>query len=287
MSVSQQAAYAYSLFKNAKKIRGYGKTIKDIIDDDTRSGTLLTLGIEGMLNIAGKALGSNLSKHPYFAFHKAHLEALAQALNASTNFDDAQADLSRAIGSADAAEALTRALADYRIRRKSLNVAYRFQIAGALLVLRDRGGDQMIRESGQTHAGMQAATDRNIYEWRALWSELYFDSVQLLAMAQVELRATEDAMKNFDQKMKALSKDGAIGGLFAAQVKKNREWEWFDRASKPGSRKEGAVLDPVGFTRKQVDAIQDLSDELADGCESALSDDAYRPDVMQHHMGSF
>jgi hypothetical protein len=287
MSVSQQAAYAYSLFKNAKKIRKYGKLVTEAIDDDTRPGALLTLGIDGMLRIAGKALGTNLSKHPYFAFHKAHLQALVQALNASSNFDDAQADLSRAIGSADAAEALTQALADYRIRRKSLNVAYKFQIAGALLVLHDRGGDQMIRESGQTHAGMQTATDQNIYEWRALWSELYFDSVQLLAMAQVELRATQAAMKNFDQKMKALSKDGGIGGLFAAQVKENREWQWFDRASKPGSRSEKAVLDPVGFAQTQVDAIQNLSDELGDGCESALGDDAYRPDVMQHNMGSF
>ena len=147
MGVSQQASQAYSLFKYAKKIRGYAKTIKGAIDDDTRQGTLLSLGIEGMLNIAGKALGTNLGKHPYFAFHKAHIEALAQALNASSSFDAAQAALSRAIGSADAAEALTQALADYRVRRKSLNVAYNFQIAGALLVLHDRGGDQMIRES--------------------------------------------------------------------------------------------------------------------------------------------
>jgi hypothetical protein len=287
MSVSQQAANAYSLFKKAKKIRGYAKTIKDVIDDDTRPGTLLSLGIEGMLNLAGKALDTNLSKHPYFAFHKAHIEALAQALNASSSFDAAQAALSRAIGSADAAEALTQALAGYRARRKSLHVYYSFQIAGALLVLHDRGGDQMIRESGQTHAGMQVTTDLSIYEWRALWSELYYDCVQLLAMAHVELRATQAAMKNFDQKMSALKKDGGIGGLFAAQVNENRQWQWFDRATKPGSGSEGAVIDPVDFARKQVDKIDDLTAELGDGCESALSDDAYRPDVMQHHMGSF
>jgi hypothetical protein len=287
MGVSQQASYAYSLFKNVKKVRGYAKTIKDVIDDDTRPGTLLTLGIENMLNLAGKALGTNLSKHPYFAWHKAHIEALVQALNASSSFDAAQAALSRAIGSADAAEALTKALADYRVRRKLLNVTYSFQIAGSLLVLHDRGGDQMIRESGQTHAGMQVATDMNIYEWRALWSELYYDCVQLLAMAQVELRATQAAMKNFDQKMSALKRDGGIGGLFAAQVNENRQWQWFDRATKPGSGSEGAVIDPVAFARKQVDKIDDLTMELGDGCECALSDDAYRPDVMQHHMGSF
>jgi hypothetical protein len=120
-----------------------------------------------------------------------------------------------------------------------------------------------------------------------LWSELYLESVQLLAMAQVELRVTEAAMKNFDAKMKALSTGGSIGGLFAAQVKENREWQWYDRATKPGSGSEKAVLDPGGFAQKQVDAIQDLSDDLGDGCESAMSDDAYRPDIMQHHMGSF
>ena len=285
MSVSQQAAYAYSLYKNVKKIRKYGKLVTEAVDEDTRAGALLTLGIDGMMAIASKALGTSLTKHPYFAFHKVHLEALVQALNASSNFDGAQAALGRAIGSADAAEALAQALQDYRVRRKALNVAYKFQIAGALLVLHDRGGDQMIRESGQTHAGMQATTDQNIYEWRALWSELYLESVQLMAMAQVELRATEAAMKNFDAKMKALSTGGNIGGLFAAQVKENREWQWYDRATKPGSGSEKAVLDPVGSAQKQVDAIQDLSDDLADECEWALSDDAYRPEVMQHHMG--
>jgi hypothetical protein len=43
----------------------------------------------------------------------------------------------------------------------------------------------------------------------------------------------------------------------------------------------------VGFAQKQVDAILDLSDNLADECEWALSDNAYRPEVMQHHMGGF
>ena len=133
---------------------------------------------------------------------------------------------------------------------------------------------------------MQVATDVNIYEWRALWSELYYDCVQLLAMAHVELRATQAAMKNFDQKMAALKEMGASEDCFAAQVNENRQWQWFDRATKPGSGREAAVIDPVDFARKQVDKIDDMTVELGDSCESALSDDAYRPDVMQHHMGS-
>jgi hypothetical protein len=139
---------------------------------------------------------------------------------------------------------------------------YSFQIAGALLQLQDRGWDPQLKETVQTQGPLQAGTDRNIYEWRALWCDLFLNSVQLLAMAQVELRATEAAMKNFDEKMKALSSGGGMGMLGAAQMKKDREWQWYDRASKPGSGSEKAVLNP----------------------EAAMSDDAYRPDMMQHRL---
>ena len=127
-------------------------------------------------------------------------------------------------------------MADYRTRKNGLKVVYSFQIAGALLQLQDRGWDPQLKETVQTQGPLQAGTDRNIYEWRALWCDLFLNSVQLLAMAQVELRATEAAMKNFDEKM------------------------------------------------NQVHAIQELSDRLGEGCEAAMSDDAYRPDMMQHRL---
>lgn len=286
MSVSQDAIYAYSLFKRAKKIRTYGKLIIESVDEDTRPGALVKLGIRGMLEIAGKALGTSLTSHPYFACHKAHLEALAQALNASSNLDSARGDLGSAIRSADATGALTGALADYRNRKNGLKVVYSFQIAGSLRTLHDRGGDPHLRETVETHGPLQATTDRNIYEWQALWSELYMESVQLVAMGQVQLRATEAAMQSFDEKMKAMKSGGGIGALAAAQMKKDREWQWYDRASKPGGGSEKAVVDPVGYARDQVNSIDELSDRLGECCDAALSDDAYNPDMIQHRMGS-
>ena len=83
MSITKKAADAYSLFKKAKKIRTYGKLVKESIDEDTRSGALMKLGIRAMLDIASKAIGTSLTSHPYFTYHKVHLEVLAQALNAS------------------------------------------------------------------------------------------------------------------------------------------------------------------------------------------------------------
>jgi hypothetical protein len=284
MSVSQNAAYAWSLFKHVKKVRAYGKLVQQSVDEDTRPGALMSLGVEAMLEIAGKALGTSLTSHPYFACHRAHLEALAQALNASSNLDSARAALSSAIRSADAAGALTGALADYRTRNNGLKVVYSFQIAGSLRMLQDRGGDPHLKDTVETHGPLQATTDRNIYEWQALWSELFLESVQLLAMAQVELRAAEAAMKNFDEKMKALSTGGGMGAIGAAQMKKERDFQWLDRARTPGGGSERAVLDPAGYARDQVNVIQDLSDSLGENCEAAMSDDAYRPDVLQHRL---
>ncbi len=288
MGVSQKAADAYSLFKKIKKIHSYGKLVKESIDDDTRSGALMKLGIKGMLEIAGKALGTSLTSHPYFTYHKVHLEALAQALNASSNLDKAREALDRAIRSADAAGALSRDLDSYEHRKNAQKFNYSFFIAGSLTLLRDRGTNPQaardMADAGQTPQSLQATTDQMIYEWRARWCELYLDSVQLLAMAQVELRATEAAMQKFDAKMKALSTGGGMGKIAAYRMDEDRQWKEYDRMTNPGTGSEQAVSDPSGYAQKQVDAIDQVADKLGDGCESAMSDDAYRPDLMLHHM---
>jgi hypothetical protein len=208
MGVSQNAANAYALFKKVKKIRTYGKLVKESVDDDTQPGGLMKLGIRSALEIAGKLIGTSLTSHPYFTYHKVHLEALAQALNASSNLDKAREAFNRAIRSADSSASLTNALQDYQFRKNGLKLTYML-IAGSLQLLRDRGiNPQAARDisaAGQTPESLQAVTDQNIYEWRANWCALFLESVQLLAMAEVESRATEAAMQMFNQKMKALA----------------------------------------------------------------------------------
>src|ERR1035437_3775954 len=160
MGVSQNAADAYSLFKKVKKIRTYGKLVKESIDEDTRSGALMKLGIRAMLEIAGKALGTSLTSHPYFTYHKVHLEALAQALNASSNLDKAREALNLAIRSADASASLTKALVDYEHRKNALKFTYTVFIGGSLMLLRDRGTNPQaardISSAGQTPESLQA-----------------------------------------------------------------------------------------------------------------------------------
>jgi hypothetical protein len=286
MGVGMKASEAYRTLRKAKKIRTYTKLVKQAIDEDTRSGALAKLSIRGLLDVAGKAMGRSLTSHPYFQYHKVHLEALAQALNASSNHDKALEALNGAIRSADGAKSLTKELDDYTSRRKALKLGY-FLVAGSLETLREVGAPStanILHETGQTAGSLRTYADESIYEWRARWCELYIDSVQLFAMAQVELRATEAAMHKFDEKMKALKKGGNIGRVAAYGVEQQRQWEQYDRMTKPGTGNAKAVEDPVGWAKNQVTTIETAADLLGGCCEIAMSDDAYRPEIVSARL---
>jgi hypothetical protein len=290
VSVSRKAAEAYELFKKIKEIRKYKKDIEEIIDEDTRPGTLFKLSIEVTLKIAGKAIGTSLTSHPYFTYHKAHIEALAKALNASSNKDKAIEALNAAIRSADAAQSLTKALADYQYRKTGLKLKYKMTIEDSIWALRNRGTNaeaaKAIAESGLSPDAFQSQLDQNVYEWRAEWCDVYRDSVELLAMADVELRATEAAMKKYEEKMKAMASGGNIGRIAGYATEQERQWQEYDRMTKPGSGSEKAVSDPTGYTRDQVSSIEDVADTLGIGCAAAMSDDAYNPDMIRHKIGN-
>jgi hypothetical protein len=103
-------------------------------------------------------------------------------------------------------------------------------------------------------------------------------------MAEVELRATQAAMQKFDEKMKALSTGGNMGKIAAYRVDQDRQWQEYDRATQPASGSVQAVEDPAGYAQSQLDAIESLSSDLGEGCEAAMSEDAYNPDKIVHRM---
>jgi hypothetical protein len=290
MSISRKAADAYSLYKKAKKAKDYSKLVKDAIDEDTRPGAVLKLGIKGMLDLAGKVLGTSLTSHPYFTYHKAHIEALALALNASSGHDKALVALNQAIRSADAAKLLTKTLADYHFRKNALKLTYFQFLEGSLVLLRDSATDaraaKEMQDAGHTPQSLKTYTDQGVYEWQARWCELWHDSVQLLAMGQVELRATEAAMSVFDAKMKSLSSGGNLGKIAAYGVERDRQWQQYERMTKPGAGSERAVEDPVGYARDQVASIERVSDLMAECCDVAMSEQAYRPGMILQSIGN-
>ena len=151
-------------FNTGKKIRTYTKLVKEAANEDTRPGALMKLGIRVMLEVAGKAIGTSLTSHPYFTYHKAHLEALGQALNASSNFDSAQSALNRAIRSADASASLTETLGDYTCRKNVLKLIYATLIGGSVeAVGRFRDASREAAQRGGRDPRLLAPADRPEY----------------------------------------------------------------------------------------------------------------------------
>lgn len=151
-------------------------------------------------------------------------------------------------------------MSDYQYRKNGLKLTYGVFIVGSLVLLRDYGTDPRaardMKNAGHTPESLKSVTDQNIYEWRALWCELFLDSVQLLAMAQVELQTTQAAMQNFEEKMKALSSGGNMGKIAAYSVDEERQWQQLERMTNRGTGSAKAVEDPVGFARDQMNAIE-------------------------------
>jgi hypothetical protein len=69
---------------------------KNLLDEDTRTATLYKEGLKYMLKKAGAALGSDLTKHPYFVINQPAMEALWEALTASKTIENAQAIIKKA-----------------------------------------------------------------------------------------------------------------------------------------------------------------------------------------------
>jgi hypothetical protein len=75
-----------------------------------------------------------------------------------------------------------------------------------------------------------------------------------------------------------------MGKIAGYRVQEDREWQEYDRMTQPGSGSVQAVEDPVGYALSQVNEIEELSQALGEGCEAAMSDEAYKPDVILHRM---
>ena len=88
----------------AQKIYSYASKVKDLLDAKKRDGAWLKLGVKVSMDIAAKLLGTSLTTHPYYAYHKAQLDALADALNANRNAREAVEAYRRAISAANSSD---------------------------------------------------------------------------------------------------------------------------------------------------------------------------------------
>lgn len=293
MGISQKAKDAYAKYKKFKKAKSYYEAVTKLIDEDTRAEGIFKLGLKGLTKLGEKIVGKGFSSHPYFAIHKAHLEALGSALTASDTHNNAMKALSRAIESADSAAALTTQINQLNERKHTLKMEYLLTISGSQNFLRAARIDAAQAEdelqgSGQTLETYKANSELALNDWRAKVCLLFSDSVDLLAMVDIEYRAASAAYARFTAKTKKLQQStkqmDQVAGL--AAEKKRQEEAVMRRYDKPQDATAiETVMDPSLQAKRQRDKVEAVVDVLGKICDAAMSSDPRDPNKIAVSMG--
>lgn len=73
-----------------EEYKGLYENAKSLLDPDTRSATLFKESLGWLMKRAGKFVGTDLTKHPYFVLNKAGLDALFAAVSAMDTINNAR-----------------------------------------------------------------------------------------------------------------------------------------------------------------------------------------------------
>jgi tetratricopeptide (TPR) repeat protein len=305
MTLTAKAKAAYEKYQKVKKAKGrydtakgYYNSVKNVLDEDTRSEEYFKLGLKGLMKLGEKAVGQSLTKHPYYAFHKAHLDVLGKALTASSTHENAMKALHQAIASADSANVITKQMADLKSRKRALMLQYSMFMAGGLQLLRNYSTNptqvakQIQTETGGSPEDLRRIMDGFVYTWRARNCELYFDGVDLFAMVDIEYKAASAAYKKYQQKVQKLQQGSSpLDRIAGFGAERKRQYEWLERVQNQTSGRSGggspqAVEDPSAYAGRQRDSVADVVEALAAICDFAMSPEAYNPNLVNARIGS-
>jgi hypothetical protein len=287
MAVTKKAAEAYALMRRSKNVYDYYKLVRQALDEDTRSGALLRGGIKVSMQVAKKTLGSTVTWHPYFTYHKAHLELLSRALDAANMKEMATNAFNSAVAAADSTSSVDTALGAFKHRQHALdwewawtlkeliNLQARYRVAPADAILE-------IRDIGLTADTLNSKIADTLYSWQARWAELCKDCLELYLMVDAEVRIAEAAMKRYTDKVtKLTSGASSIGRIAGYAAEQDRQWELYERMTTNSPQKSAqAATDPAGYAKRQLNAVDVLARRLCSSCDVVLGSAVNSPDTL-------
>ena len=259
----------------AQKVYSYVSKITDLVDETKRDGTILKRGIKVSTDIAKKLLGKSITTHPYFTYHKAHIEALADALNASRNSKAAVAAYRKAV-SAASSMAVVKEFKELELRKVDLIVkhsVFSSKIGVAFDIARGSMSTTFARKKIAEHGDInlrQAVADLDA--WRANWAGLCFDFMQLQIMAGNELNTATQAMnkvKELMAKMISGNNISRVGGYAAINA---IEWEKYDQIINQ-KKPDQMAIDPVQYAQRTLDKAVAWGQGFTEFCDFVRSDE--------------
>lgn len=277
---------AYPKFKNAKKAYAYLKLVRGTLDENTRAGSAFQIGIKFTIDVAGKALGASLSSHPYFTYHKAHLEILGQALNATNVTEQARDAFAKAVGQANASQGLASQVGSLEAMRGQLRFTFVF-LYGSLATLKEAAGGATagLKATGMTEPELRKSAGDLLYEYRCAWAGLADQALALYLMVGAEAAGVTVAMDRYDAKLAALKAGKGVGGnlgrIAAYRLEEDRMWAELEASTRP-SPAGRASYDPRGAAKRSVEQVEELTGKICTVVDALFDDDiAYgRPDKL-------
>lgn len=262
-----------------QKVYGYVRKIVDLADETKRQGTALKLGIKISMDIAAKLLGTSLTTHPYYAYHKAQIDALADALNANRNSREAVDAYRRAVAAANST-AVNAEFARLESRKVDIVVQhfdFRDSIGVAADIARGTISDDLARKKiAQYGNGRLSQAVADLETWRANWAELSFDVMQLQIMTGDELNVAIEAMNEVKDLIATLMGGSNTNRVSGQAAVNNIEWEKYDQivGQKSPSR---LMMDPVKFAQGNTDKAAAWAQALTQMCDFVRSEDVVFP----------
>ena len=271
----------------AQKAFSYATKINEALDDQKREGGLLKLGVKVSVDLAGKLLGTSLTTHPYYAYHKAMIDALADALNANRNSRAAVDAFNRAVSAANSAAVAAefKRLEARKVELVSNHFAFKDRIGVAADIARGLMSDELaktkIAQMGGT-ALSEAVADLEV--WRANWCGLSFDALQLEIMAGSELNVAMEAMKRAKDLVAGLMGGSNTNRVAGHAATNNMEWEKYDQIV--GQKKPDlSLMDPVRFAQGNVDKATAWAGQFSEMCDFVRSEDVLFSSYFNRQLG--
>jgi len=261
------------------KAYDYTKKVHDLIDHNSRQGAIVKLGVRASLDIAARVIGTSLTSHPYYAYHKAMIDTLADALNVNAKSKHAIQAYERALGAADS-KRLAQGFRQMDDRKIQLTTGYR-QFIEDVRVAKDiaRGvmGDSVAkRKISEIGSDRLKLAVNQLEVWRAGWSGLCFQSMQVQVMAGVELVAVATAMRELARLSTELSQGNNLHRVGGYSVTAEIEYQKYQQVVRQG-HPDRLVQNPVRFAQANYDKAKHWAEAFSKMCDWARSDQVYYP----------
>lgn len=260
----------------AQKAYSYGKKATELVDEKTRDGAILKIGVDLAIDVVGKVLGASLSTHPYYVYHKVMIEYLAGALDAHRNAKEAIAQYRKAVSAAT-----SKALADEFKRLESRKVSisanyveFRDTVGIAVDIYHGRLSKPMINDRIKRYGSKRIGSALvELQVWRMAWVGLSFEAIKLQVMAKTELNIAQKAMAKVGELVHHLMKGNSLSQVSGVGARNQIEWEKYDQLVNQGKPQQ-AVMDPVAYAAGNVAKATAWAEEISAMADFARTSDA-------------